>query len=584
MKTALLICLLFLLTLFVSPAYAQTPSSPPSVQVQAVSSSNEFKTKNESSSVISLLKNFIQGFDSFLGGFIFYTPDPLADKIILKDNTEIPGVSKYRDIFNQIAIPALAIIIAGIAISKLRTDNTYELKSFAIRFLMVLVLFLTVPLILSYSIQFNNLLVDKISTTQKFTGFLEDYFDKSQAEIDKDKPSENFGIPSFDLSLTNGVLESFGKFIVQLFLFALTFIFLLCGFLYIGFQFVIRFASLLFLGVIYPIVLPFALVERTQPIVQTFFKTWFTFLIQQPAFVLGFAIAQDIFNSILVANGPSVGMLFFYTGFLFFLGGVNMLVARIFGDVWVAASGNIAAGLASRSISSPISGSFGDFKRSFIGGSFSSLAGQKARGWLKGKKEYPGGEGSPPTSSFVDPYVDYRTNNSNYKNGFTQSVATSPFSMKLAGKGFEIEPINQKQGVVSVSGQAFRHEDKKSGLTSYYPTQSEAMQDGISPKNLDQVHLKDAQFIDLSTFNKVNPNPHNFNAIQEAKKLKKPINYAYVDHNSPPQRIKNFLEVSKKRNEAYGIEGVIVERQVQKGSGSVIRMYKHKSYEKRTDI
>lgn len=586
MKTTLLVCLFLLTTLFSSPAYAQS-SPPPTVQVQAVSSSNEFTTKNESSSVITLLKNFVQGFDSFLGGFIFYTPDPLANKIMLKDGTEIPGVSKYRDIFNQIAIPALAIIIAGIAISKLGTDNTYELKSFAIRFLMVLVLFLTVPLVLSYSVQFNNLLVNKISTTQEFTGFLVNYFDKSQAEIDKDKPSENFGIPTFDLSLTNGVLESFGKFIVQLFLFALTFIFLLCGFLYIGFQFVIRFASLLFLGVIYPIVLPFALVERTQPIVQTFFKTWFTFLIQQPAFVLGFAIAQDIFNSILAANGPSVGMLFFYTGFLFFLGGVNMLVARIFGDVWVAASGNIAAGLASRSISSPISGSLGDFKRSFIGGSFSSLAGQKARGWLNRTKEKDnsnGGNGVPPTSSSIDPYVDYRTKNSNYKNGFNPSVAASPFSMKLAGKGFEIEPINQKQGVVSVSGQAFRHEDKKSGLTSYYPTQSEAMQDGISPKNLEQVHLKDAQFIDLSTFNKVNPNPHNFNAMQEAKKLKKPINYAYVDKASPPQKVKNFLELSKKRNEAYGIEGVIVERQSQKGSGSVVRMYKHKSYEKRTDI
>jgi hypothetical protein len=289
MKITLLVCLFLLTSLFTFPVYAQTPTpTAPSVQIQAVSSSNEFTTKNESSSVISLLKNFIQGFDSFLGGFMFYTPDPLANKIVLKDKSEIPGVAKYRDIFNQIAIPALAIIIAGIAISKLGTDNTYELKSFAIRFLMVLALFLIVPPALSYSIQFNNLLVDKISTTQNFTGFLENYFDKSQEEINQGQTSEKYGIPSFDISLKSGILQSFGKFIVELFLFALTFIFLLCGFLYLGFQFVIRFATLLFLGVIYPIVLPFALVERTQPIVQTFFKTWFTFLIQQPAFVLAF--------------------------------------------------------------------------------------------------------------------------------------------------------------------------------------------------------------------------------------------------------------------------------------------------------
>ncbi len=586
MKTAILVCLFFLTTFFSSPVYAQTPSSPPSVQVQAVSSSSEFKTKDESSSVITLLKNFIQSFDSFLGGFIFYTPDPLANKILLKDNTEIPGVSKYRDIFNQIAIPALAIIIAGIAISKLGTDNTYELKTFAIRFLIVLALFLTVPPLLSYSIQFNNLLVNKISETQKFTGFLETYFDKSQQEINQGEMPEKYGIPAFGISLENGILESFGKFIVELFLFALTFIFLLCGFLYIGFQFVIRFATLLFLGVIYPIVLPFALVDRTQPIVQTFFKTWFTFLIQQPAFVLGFAIAQDIFNSILNANGPSVGMLFFYTGFLFFLGGVNMLVARIFGDVWVAASSNIAAGIASRSISAPISGSFSDFKRSFVGGSFSSLAGQKARGLLKGKKENPGGESSPPIGSpnSNDTYVDYRTKNSSYKNGFNPTASASPFSMKLTDKGFSVEPINQKQGVVSVSGQAFKYDDKKNNLTSYYPTQAEAMQDGISPKKLEQVNLKDAQFIDLSTFSKVNPNPHNFNAMQESKKQGKSISYAYVDKGSHHQKVKNFLEVSRRRNEAYGIDGVIVERQAQKGSKSVVRMYTHKSYEKHKDI
>jgi hypothetical protein len=590
MKTALLLCLFLLTTIFTSPAYAQTPSSPPSVQVQAVSSSSEFKTKDESSSVITLLKNFIQSFDSFLGGFIFYTPDPLANKILLKDNTEIPGVSKYRDIFNQIAIPALAIIIAGIAISKLGTDNTYELKTFAVRFLIVLALFLTVPPLLSYSIQFNNLLVNKISETQKFTGFLETYFDKSQQGISQGEMPEKYGIPAFGISLENGILESFGKFIVELFLFALTFIFLLCGFLYIGFQFVIRFATLLFLGVIYPIVLPFALVERTQPIVQTFFKTWFTFLIQQPAFVLGFAIAQDIFNSILNANGPSVGMLFFYTGFLFFLGGVNMLVARIFGDVWVAASNNITAGIAARSISSPISGSFSDFKKGFFGNSsLSNTLGYKARGLFRGNKaggDGQGGNGSPtPNSSNpTDPYVDYRTKNSGYKNGFNPSVAASPFSMKLADKGFTIEPINQKQGVVAVSGQAFKYDDKRNNLTSYYPTQAEAMQDGISPNKLEPVNLKDAQFIDLSTFSKVNPNPHNFNAMQEAKKQGKSISYAYVDKGSHHQKVKNFLEVSRRRNEAYGIDGVIVERQAQKGSKSVVRMYTHKSYEKRKDI
>src|SRR3989338_6530728 len=369
MKALKLIIFLCILTFAnISPAFAQepapTPTPPP--QVQWV---NNFTVEDNPSSIITLLQDFIAGFDSFMGGFIFYTPNPFGETIKLKDNTEIPGVTKYRDIFNQLAIPIIAISIAVIAVSKIGSDNLQELKSFGIRFLITVVLFLTVPAILSYSIQFNNLLVDKITTTQQFTGFLNDYLDSSEEKIQAGNESEQYGIPSYDVSMNGGVLKSFGKFIVQTFLFILTFLFLLGGFVYIGFQFVIRFASLVFLGVLYPIIIPFALSERTQGIVNTFFKTWFTFLIQQPAFVLGFAIANDIFTSILNSKGPSVGMLFFYTGFLFFLGGVNILVARIFGDAWTAASTSMVGAMAYRTATKPVSSTAGNIKRGFIGGS-----------------------------------------------------------------------------------------------------------------------------------------------------------------------------------------------------------------------
>ncbi|QQG40569.1 MAG: hypothetical protein HYV37_03300 [Candidatus Levyibacteriota bacterium] len=567
---------------FPSFAYAQTASPTPTPQpAPVIQWTNEFTVQNEPSSVISLLKNFIEGFDSFLGGFIFYTPDPLASTIKLKDDSEIPGVGKYRDIFYQIAIPILAIIIAGIAMAKIGMDNTHELKAFAIRFLIVIALFLTVPLVLSYSIQFNNLLVAKISDTQKFTVFLDDYFDKSQEKITAGESSESFGIPSFDLSLKSGIFKSLGTFIVQIFLFALTFLFLLCGFVYLGFLFIIRFATLLFLGIIYPVILPFALSERTQPIVYSFFKTWFTFLIQQPAFVLGFAIATDIFSAILNAKGPSVGMLFFYTGFLFFLGGVNMLVARIFGDVWTAASTNMVAAISARTVTQPISSTFGDFKKGLLGGSVSSLVGRQVRGFASGTKKKEedtssGGTGSNQPSSIPNSYVSSNNNQSGgskYAHPTKEGLSVPVFSQKLANKGLRVEPINQKQGVVSVTGEAFKYQDNKTGMTSYYPTRTEAIQDGVPDKKLEKVNLQDAQFIDLSSFGKFNPNPHNFNAMQESKKKGKELNYAFINKSSPPQKVRNFLDMAKERNSAYGIQGVIVERQAAKGSDPVIRMY-----------
>ncbi len=586
MRTLIIVCAAVFLTLtFVSRAHAQsaspTPAPAPSIQW-----TNEFSVQNEPSSVITLLKNFIQGFDSLLGGFIFYTPDPLANTITLKDGSEIPGVTKYRDIFYQIAIPLIAIIIAGVAIMKLGSDNTQELKAFGLRFFIVIALYLTVPLVLSYSIQFNNLLVNKISETQQFTGFLNNYFDKSQEKITSGDSSESFGIPSFDISLKSGVFKSLGKFIVQIFLFALTFLFLLFGFLYLGFQFVIRFATLLFLGVLYPIVLPFALAERTQGIVHTYFRTWFTFLIQQPAFVLGFAIATDIFNSILTAKGPSVGMLFFYTGFLFFLGGVNMLVAKIFGDAWTAASSNMIAAISSRAVTSPLTGSFGDFKKGLIGGSVSNMLGRQIKSWATPKKNLTEADtnGKGSGNNGQQPYASVPSTDRQSVRGNKETPEAPPFSQALVGKGLAVESMNPRQGVVAVTGEAYKYEDKRSGLTSYYPTQLEAIQDGAPENKLERVELNQEQFIDLSSFGKHNPNPHNFNAMQEAKSKGKGIDYAFVNKTSPPQKIKHFLELSKSRNEAYGIQGVIVERQAKQGSDPVIRMYSHKSYEKRKNI
>jgi hypothetical protein len=255
---SILICVVVLSNL--TPVFAAptpTPTSAPQIQY-----TNEFTVDNQPSAIVEILRSFIEGFDSFIGGFVFYTPNPLGDTIILKDKSEIPGITKYRDMFYQIALPLLAIVMAGIAVSKLGSDNAQELKSFAVRFLLTIVLFITVPPLLSYSIQANNLLVDKITSTQKFTGFLNDYLDKTQDGIEDGESSEKFGIPTFDMSLQAGIFRSMGKFIVQVFLFILTFLFLLLGFVYIGFQFVIRFASLLFLGVIYPLVIPFMLTIR----------------------------------------------------------------------------------------------------------------------------------------------------------------------------------------------------------------------------------------------------------------------------------------------------------------------------------
>src|SRR5438105_1418939 len=92
--------LLCILTFNLKPVLAENAPTPtPIVSQPPIQFTNEFTVDNQPSSIVTLLKNFIEGFDSLLGGFIFYTPNPLSEKITLKDKSEIPGVTKYRNMF-----------------------------------------------------------------------------------------------------------------------------------------------------------------------------------------------------------------------------------------------------------------------------------------------------------------------------------------------------------------------------------------------------------------------------------------------------------------------------------------------------
>lgn len=244
-------------------------------------------------------------------------------------------------------------------------------------------------------------------------------------------------------------------------------------------------------------------------------------------------MATEIFDSILQARGPSVGMLFFYAGFLFFLGGVNTLVARIFGGFWGSFSTNMQASIFSRATGKTIH----DTKQ-ITRGCMTRSAG--AITFLKGKpngqREYTDINGKAmfkkTNGEMYRPngYSSYKPNGSSHGG----TVFSSPFSQELAGRGLQVQVENAKQGIISVSGEAYAHHNKQTGLTSIYPTRLDAISDGIQENQLQKVQLKDEQFIDLSSFNKRNPNPHHLNAMEEARRQGKALNYAYLQPIAAP--------------------------------------------------
>lgn len=579
MKRQIFLLLTFFFLFLLKPQFVladNTPTPTPPPQVQFI---NEFTVQNQPSVIVGLLKTFITGFDSFLGGFIFYTPDPMANPIVLKDNSQIPGMAKYRDMFYQIALPLVAIIVAAFAIGRLGSENLYSLKSFFVRLLIVVTLFITTPYVLSYSVQFNNLLVSKISNTQTMTSFLSDYFDQTSAQINNTN-SDQYGIPSFDLSLASGVLNSLGKFIVQILLFAITFLFLLFGLIYIGFQFVIRFAAILFLGVLYPVVIPFALSEKTEQIVFTFFRTWFTFLISQPAFVLGFAIATDIFDSLLKAKGPSIGLLFFYTGFLFFLGGVNVLVGRIFGDFWGSFTNNMQALIATRATTSAITATPGVLRGLISKGSgmVNAYKANSANAPQGGKGTSGGNSGDPnQTGGVAKQGYNYYPRNWSQGEGGKPTILPGSFSSELAKQGYQVAMENKNQGIVSVSGTGYAYNNPKTGLNTIYTSRNDAVQDGALQKDIRTVQLSNEQFIDPSLFANDRINPHNRVIDQEAKKANKDPNVSYLSTANSPERVRNFLDLTRERNKSLGVSGVMIKRYGSMGGKDrIIRLYTDK--------
>ncbi len=338
--------LLIVFLLGVKPVNAQALSPTLSIQQNV--------TNEPQASGSGVLNSFFSGFDWVSSGLIFNTPELLGDTITLKDGTALSGLSQFRTIFSDIAIPIFVLIVSYTALSHITHDNTMQLKNFFKRLVFVVVLFIVTPSILSYSIQFINLLNEKIIAQNAYNiaTFV-------QAYVNTEEFRRLTGMSSqFPTLIVNG------NTLIQMIVLIIAIGFFLIGFLYIVFQAMIRFISLLFLSVIFPLVLPFALSEKTENITNTYFKTWFTFLIQQPAFVLGFAIVSSLLGSIITSHGGSMGTLFLFSGSLIFLGGVNIFIGRIFGDGWSMMSANAQSMMGSGALT----GSVREIKRGAITG------------------------------------------------------------------------------------------------------------------------------------------------------------------------------------------------------------------------
>ena len=96
----------------------QTPPVPnPAPAPQAPNELSDAQQNPPKNSIDATVNNFISSFDWISSGLIFSTPNLLQETITLGDQMKITGISKYRNIFSDLAIPFFVIITSFIALS-----------------------------------------------------------------------------------------------------------------------------------------------------------------------------------------------------------------------------------------------------------------------------------------------------------------------------------------------------------------------------------------------------------------------------------------------------------------------------------
>ncbi len=540
MKFIWLLLLLILLSFKATTAYAQSVTVTPTPLVEQL--------ENNPSTSSNILNSFFSSFDWLSGGLIFSTPNVMENNIKLADGTELSGISQYRNIFYDIAIPIFVIITSFTALSHITNDNSYQLKNFFKRLVVVVILFTLTPYILVYSTQFINLLNNKINTQNSLNlvSFITDY-------VKSEDFQKQFGTSPNLLKFLS--LDSLMQTLVTI----VSIGFLLIGFLYIIFQSIFRFIALLFLSVLFPIVLPFALSERTENIANTYFRTWFTFLIQQPAFVLGFAIVSTIFGSILKAHGGNIGTLFLYSGSLIFLGGINVFVGRIFGDGWSMLSTNARSMVASGAITGLGTKTFREVKRGAITGNVSgvrSYAGAYLGNRIRQKLHASDSE--EESNGDKKPSYQAKMLRVRLLNDANTAQHLPVFSREAKENGLKTEVINKKQGIVKIKGDGYSYSDPRSGLAITYLSKTDAIASGRRESELKPVKI-DHNIMDHSYFNKENPSSYHEYALSKAKKDGLRIN-SYLAHASNPQPIKEFLDLTQADFEQKQVKGMLMKQ------------------------
>lgn len=586
------ITLLFVSTFFISKETYYSPSY--SGQEVAYEDDHSVliargEEKKEGNPVVS---DFLKGFNEtvnllkpVLDGFVGQTADVTGvsgmdkeGRIEFTSGGKIKSSKTFYDKTYAVALLIAVLLVVSTAINLIVTsEQSYSaldiIKTLVSRFLFTAFLLLAGRYLMSYSIQFINEMNKYFRGGDSLTQYLLNLSDSIRDHI-----SENKGGNTFVDGIKN--ILSFGTFniinTIKALPMILPIILILLLLLFISLQFIIRWIYLYFLSAIQPLTAVFHLYDKTSNINESFWKTWFTLLLHQPFFVLGYSMLQNLLIDNL-KSGPSFESILIFLATLLFLSGINVLVGRVFGDAWTATSANFQSLKANRLVSGGISKLTQpgrDFKKGLFGG-FATNASSYA-GKLFGRKlnaggysqfESHGSKGLATTvggSNYLGKSID-RGSVRGASRGSSKSLAGhkdlknplgSGNAKKLLDSGYSLNPVG-KSGVLEISG-GFFAKSNGDGTSTLYTSKQDAIDDGVKEPDIRQVSLDKGKLLDPSNYRA--KESYNKQVSQIAKSNGMKSKDVHITRSSDPERVLKGMNLAKESNKAKNINGVIIER------------------------
>ena len=294
-------------------------------------------------------KKVLETFDPIFLGFISKTPDVTGKSqeflggsifnvlsysdVVLSDGGRIDSSIKYSSKLMIIVIPSISLLLSIYVFTELLKEGDSKIPIYQVmmRVVKTVILLIVTPHILSLSIQGANLFSKFVMNNNGMLDFLKNFIDQISSDPSPDNFLSNllFGGTSFF-----GFIQSLPVLIPVMIIVIL--------FIFLAFQFIIRFVQMYFLACIYPLAILFEVHPKMGSVSKNYWKTWISLLIHQPFFILGYVLVQEMLLQML-KSGPSLVQIIMFVGLLMFLSGINVLVSKIFGDVFTSISQNVLA-------------------------------------------------------------------------------------------------------------------------------------------------------------------------------------------------------------------------------------------------